>query len=270
MSQTKPNALVLAGNGLNCDEETRFAFEQAGAKAKIVHINDLIDGHRLDDYRILAFPGGFSYGDDTGSGNAMANRIRNNLWDELLDFVKKDRLMIGICNGFQVMVNLGLLPALGENYGERSVALVHNDSARYVDRWVDLDCSAYGPWLRGIARLSAPVAHGEGRFYTDHKTLEKLLERHIAVRYVGGEICAYQNRDPNPNGSLFHIAGITDQTGRLLGMMPHPERAIHQTQLPHWTWLREKAKREGRDPDKENHAQGLKFFENAVRYFEED
>ena len=131
----KPNVLVLTGYGINCDEETGFAFEKSGAKSELVHVNDLIEGHRrLSDYQILAFPGGFSYGDDTGAGNALANRIKNYLWEDVKTFVESDKLAIGICNGFQIMANLGLLPAIDGNYGERRVALVHNDSARYIDR----------------------------------------------------------------------------------------------------------------------------------------
>lgn len=135
-----PKVLVLTGYGINCDEETKFAFEKAGASADLIHVNDLIDNpSRLKDYQIVAFPGGFSYGDDTGSGNALAWKIRNHLGVER--FVNDDKLVIGICNGFQVLVNLGLLPALDKQYGQRQAALVHNESARYYDRWVDLEFS---------------------------------------------------------------------------------------------------------------------------------
>ena len=263
-----PTVLALTGYGINCDEETKFAFEKAGAKTDIVHINDLIDGHRrLGDYQILAFPGGFSYGDDTGSGNALANRIRNHLWDEVKRFVDDDHLAIGICNGFQVMVNLGLLPALNGNYGERRVALVHNDSARYLDRWVDLQFQGSSPWIKGIDRMSVPIAHGEGKFFVDDYTLAELRDKGIvAARYVTGDICNYQSLPANPNGSLDNIAGITDESGRLIGMMPHPERAIDFTHLPHWTLLREQYKREGKELPREG--SGMKIFENAVAYFE--
>ncbi len=264
----KPRVLVLTGYGINCDEETKFAFEKAGARADIVHINDLIDGHkRLEDYQISAFPGGFSYGDDTGSGNALANRVRNHLWNEMQRFVDDDHLAIGICNGFQVMVNLGLLPALNRDYGERKVALVHNDSARYIDRWVDLQFTGNSPWVDGIERMSVPIAHGEGKFFADNQTLAELTEKGlIAARYIAGEIFEYLGLPANPNGSLDNIAGITDESGRLIGMMPHPERAIDFTHLPHWTLLKEKYKRGERELPLEG--PGLKIFENAVRYFE--
>jgi phosphoribosylformylglycinamidine synthase len=264
----KPNALILTGYGINCDEETKFAFEKAGARAELVHINDLIDKHKkLEDYQILAFPGGFSYGDDTGAGNALANRIRNHLWEEVKEFVEKENLAIGICNGFQVMTNLGLLPAIDRQYGNRQVALVNNNSARYYDRWVDLKLEGKSPWTEGINEISLPIAHGEGKFYADDKTLEQInLKKLIVARYVKGEICNYQNLEANPNGSLDDIAGITDETGRVMGMMPHPERAIDFTHLPNWTFLKEKYKREGKEIPEEG--DGMKIFRNGVNYFE--
>ena len=152
----KPRVIVLSGYGLNCEEETLFAFEKAGAKGDIVHINDLIAGlKKMDDYQILAFPGGFSYGDDIGSGMAYANKMRNNMKDQYMEFMNKDKLAIGICNGFQIMVNLGLLPT---DHGETDqvVALTHNNSARYMDRWVDLKFNPNSPWTKRIDTLSLP------------------------------------------------------------------------------------------------------------------
>lgn len=263
----KPKVLVLSGYGLNCEEETAFAFELAGAQANIVHINDLIDGLKsLNNYQILAFPGGFSYGDDTGSGNAFANRIRNNLWEKLLSFIKKDKLVIGICNGFQIMVNLGLLPAFEGNYGVRQVALTHNNNARYTVRWVDLRITNKSPWLKGVKTLSLPIAHGEGKFFAPAKVLSTLKEKKlIALQYIKGEMCQYQNLEPNPNGSLKDIAAITDESGRLFGIMPHPERGIFFTHLPHWPLLKEKYRRQGKRLPK--NGPGLEIFKNGVRYF---
>ncbi len=260
-----PRALILTGYGINCDEETKFAFEKAGALADLTHINDLIGSpSKLDDYQIVAFPGGFSYGDDIGSGNALAWKIKNNLGVER--FVKGDRLVIGICNGFQVLVNLGLLPALENRYGERQVALVYNNSARYSDRWVDIEFSGKSPWIIDLSRMSVPIAHGEGKFYADPTTLQEMSRRNIiAARYVEGEICLYQILPANPNGSIGDIAGIADETGRIFGLMPHPERAIHFTHLPHWTFLKEKYQRQGREIPEE--ADGLKIFKNGVDYF---
>jgi len=261
-----PKALVLTGYGINCDEETKFAFEKAGAGADLVHVNDLIETpKKLEDYQIVAFPGGFSYGDDTGSGNALAWKIRNHLGVER--FADDNKLVIGICNGFQVLVNLGLLPALDKQYGQRQVALAHNESARYLDRWVDLEFSGKSPWVQGIEKMPVPIAHGEGNFYASPEVLRKINDKGlVAARYVEGEACEYQNLPANPNGSLENIAGITDETGRIFGLMPHPERAISFTHLPNWTFLREQYARAGKPmPDD---ADGIKIFKNGVKYFE--
>jgi len=263
---TNPKVLVLTGYGINCDDETKFAFEKAGATADLVHINDLIETpKKLESYQIVAFPGGFSYGDDTGSGNALAWKIRNNLGIER--FTAGNKLIIGICNGFQVLVNLGLLHALDGQYGQRQVALNHNVSARYLDRWVDLEFKGRSHWTKDIGRISLPIAHGEGKFYADPEVLDQINRKGlVAAKYIEGEICRQQRLTTNPNGSLEDIAGITDETGRIFGLMPHPERAISFTQLPHWTFLREQYTRAGREIPKE--AGGIKIFKNGVDYFE--
>lgn len=264
----KPKALVFSGYGLNSEEETKVAFELSGGKADIVHVNDLIDGIvHLDDYHILAFPGGFSYGDDTGAGNAYANRLRNHLWDKIQKFIIKDKLIIGLCNGFQILVALGLLPALDNKYGERQVALLPNSSARYTNRWVDLKAEGVAtPWLKNIKSFSTPMAHGEGRFYADPKTLKRLNQNgQIVLRYFRGEICHHQNLEANPNGSLEDIAGITDQTGKIFGLMPHPERGMLFTQLPNWPLLAQDFKRKGIKIPKL--APGIQIYKNGVDYF---
>jgi len=263
----KPKVIVLTGYGINCEEETAFAFNLAGAKSDIAHINDLISKDKnLENYQILVFPGGFSYGDDTGSGNAYANRLRNNFWQKILSFIQKDKLVIGICNGFQIMVNLGLLPAINNEFGQRQVALTHNNTARYIDRWVDLKIVNASPWLKDVKTISLPIAHGEGRFFAPTRILQKLAKNNqIALKYTKSEICRYQNLTPNPNGSLKDIGAITDKSGRLFGLMPHPERAIFFTQLPHWPYLKEKLKRNGKKIPK--YGPGLKIFQNAVKYY---
>lgn len=263
----KVKVIVLSGYGLNCEEETAYAFFKAGAQAEIIHINDLIDGYKnLSNFQILAFPGGFSYGDDTGSGNAFANRVRNHLWEKLKSFIKKDHLIIGICNGFQIMVNLGILPAFKGKYGERQVALTHNINARYTVRWVDLVIKNKSPWLKDMENISLPIAHGEGKFFAPPEVLKELeIKNLIALQYVRGEICQYQNLESNPNGSLKDIAGITDESGRLLGLMPHPERAIFFHHLPNWPYLKEKLKRENKKIPQ--FGTGLKIFKNGVNYF---
>lgn len=263
----KPRVLVFSGYGLNCEEETKYAFELAGAKADIVHINDLITNKKLiNRYQVLAFPGGFAYGDDMGAGNAYANKLRNNLGNELNNFIQKDKLTIGICNGFQIIANLGLLPALDGKYGERQMALLPNNSARYTVRWVDLKVISKSPWLKKINQLSIPIAHGEGRLYANKSTLDKLEHNlQIALKYIKGNICKHFRFEANPNGSLRDIAGITDESGKVLGLMPHPERGMFFTQLPHWTYLKEQYIRKGRKLPK--YADGLKIFKNAVNYF---
>lgn len=263
----KPKALIFSGYGFNSEDETKFGFELAGASCDIVHINDLISGkYRLSDYQITVFPGGFSYGDDTGSGNAYANKVRNHLWGEIVQFAEKDKLVIGICNGFQVLVNLGLVPAVNKDYGKRQVALMHNASARLVTRWTDLQVQTKSPWLANISELSLPVAHGEGKFFAPKKTLQLLNKKGIiALRYIAGETATYLDLPKNPNGSTEDIAGICDETGRIFGLMPHPERGMFFTQLPHWPYLAEQAKRKGEPLP--TYAYGLQIFQNAVDYF---
>lgn len=269
----RPHVLVLTGYGINCEEETRYAFEYAGAVAEIVHINDLIESPSiLSKFQIFVFSGGFSYGDDTGSGKALANKIKNNLFHEISSFLERDTLMLGICNGFQVMVNLGVIPNLSarpERPGE--AALLHNNSFRYQCRWVDLsvekDCPSV--FLKGIKSLHIPIAHGEGNFYAPPETIALLEERkQIAMRYAmpGGEP-ASGVFPMNPNGSINDIAAICDETGRITGMMPHPERGMFFSQRDDWTLLREEYRRRGKELPFES--DGISVFKNAVDYFKD-
>lgn len=252
----KPNVIILSGYGLNCESETKYAFELAGAKGKIVHINDLINNKNLlKEFQILAIPGGFAYGDDTGSGNAYSLKIKNHLWQEVLKFAERDRLVVGICNGFQILVNLGLLPAIDKKYGERQVALLPNISTRYTTGWPDLKIVNDTPWLSGINKISLPIAHGEGKFFASNKVLKQLNKKKlIAAKYI-----------INPTGTLENIAAITDESKRIFGLMPHPERAIFFTQLPNWPYLKEKYLREGKKVPE--FGPGLQIFENGVNYF---
>jgi phosphoribosylformylglycinamidine synthase len=277
--KTPPKIIVLSGYGLNCEEETAYAFNialrlRSGSSTggvDIVHINDLIDRpNLLKRYQILAIPGGFSYGDDLGSGRAYANKLDNHLKKQLLDFTAKDKLVIGICNGFQVLTNLGLLPGV----------LTFNDNNRYTDRWVDikiqlplkipikaLDGNLQGsPWLKGIFHLSLPIAHGEGKFMADDETLTSIKkQKMVGGVYYKGEMCGYQNLAPNPNGSTLNIAMLTSANGKILGTMPHPERAMFFTQLPNWPLIKEKLIRAGKPLPK--YANGLQIFKNAINYF---
>ena len=264
----KPSALIITGYGINCEEETAYGFQTAGAKTKIVHINDLIDGlDSLEKYEIIAFPGGFAYGDDTGAGKAFANRVKNHLMEKVQKCLERDRLIIGICNGFQVISNIGLVPAFEKKYSEQKVALTRNAQARYNCRWTDLKVENNSPWLKNIKTLSLPIGHGEGNFYTDKKTLAQLKKnKQIALRYVRGEVTKYLDLPANPNGSLDNIAGITDETGRVLGLMPHPDRALFFTERPDWPFLKEKYKREGKKLP--NEGPGMQIFKHAIRYFQ--
>lgn len=256
---SKPKALVMSGYGLNCEEETRYAFELAGAQADIVHINDLIDRKKyMENYQILAFPGGFSYADDIGSGRAFANKVKNHLSEALKKFIQKEKLVIGICNGFQILANLDIFSV--------KIALTHNANARYTVRWVDVKVENDSPWFRGIDTISLPIAHGEGKLYADPLTLSHMNKKHlVALRYMKGSICTYQNLIANPNGSLDNIAGITDESGRVFGLMPHPERAVFFTQLPNWPYIKESYERLGKPLPKKG--PGLDIYKNAVLYF---
>ncbi|MES3031948.1 MAG: phosphoribosylformylglycinamidine synthase I [Patescibacteria group bacterium] len=245
----KPKIIIMSGYGLNCEEETKFAFESAGGSADIVHINDLIANPKmLSKYQILAFPGGFSYGDDTGSGKAYANKFKNHLAKELTEFLSQDALVLGICNGFQIITNLGILPG----------ALAHNKNGMYIDRWVDLEVGGISPWLKGIKKISLPIAHGEGHYTISKKEYENMKKnKQIAFTYTKGDICKFQNLEENPNGSDFGIAGVLAYNGRVLGMMPHPERGMFSHQSPLWQ-MNKKGSKEGA---------GLQIFKNAVKYF---
>jgi phosphoribosylformylglycinamidine synthase I len=267
----KPNVLVLTGFGLNCDHETAYAFELAGAAAKRVHINALIAGDvDLDDFQILAFGGGFSWGDDHGAGVIQALRMKTNLGDRLLAFVAAKKLVVGICNGFQTLVNLGLLPGIDGDYSRRSVALTNNDCGNFQDRWVRLVVDPASPcvFTNGIDTIDLPVRHGEGKFYAQETTMKALTQGHqIAMQYARPDGRPADGAFPhNPNGSLLDVAGICDPSGRIFGLMPHPEAYNHVTNHPDWTRQSERGKRDGTD-----HGQtiglGIRIFENAVGYF---
>jgi phosphoribosylformylglycinamidine synthase len=215
-------------------------------EADIVHINDLIERRKqLSDYRLLVFPGGFSYGDDTGAGNAFANRVRNNLWEELEAFLEGENLVLGICNGFQILANLGLVPAF-RSHGSRDIALMPNKKGVLECRFVTLKPVADNLWTRGIERISCPVAHGEGNFSCSKETLNQLKkQKQIAFTYCREDLSAANGEYPfNPNGSIDDIAGITSADGKVLGLMPHPERAMEFTNLYNWPLRREQMKRE--------------------------
>lgn len=256
------NALILTGFGINCDRETALAFERAGAKADRVHLNDLAENPaQLAGYQILAIPGGFSFGDDVASGRILANRLRYRLGAPLKKFVAAGKLAIGICNGFQVMVKMGLLPLFDDEFTQE-MTLTHNDSGRFDNRWVNLqvDPASRCVWLQGITSLEVPIRHGEGKFIPrDNATLARLKSQGQAVlRYARTDGNPANGTFPeNPNGSVDDIAGICDPSGRIFGLMPHPEAFLHRTNHPRWT--REDLPEEGA---------GLQMFRNAVQYVE--
>lgn len=257
----KPRLLVLTGYGINCDYETEFAFNMhsVGGDARRVHINDLIDGYdSLDKYQILAFPGGFSFGDDIAAGKVLALKFEYGLGPQLEKFVNDGKLIIGICNGFQAIVKMRLLPRLDSSQ-QQEVTLTFNDSGRFEDRWVYLKVNPDSPcvFTRGIERLYLPVRHGEGKFVPASETVRGQLShnRQVVVQYCDAEgrtDCFYPL---NPNGSIDSIAGVCDPTGRIFGLMPHPEGYLFRTQHPRWT--RENLAEEGA---------GVQVFRNAVDF----
>ncbi len=266
-----PAVCVLTGYGINCDVETEFAFNSVGGRAERVHVNDLIEGRRrLKEFQIFVVPGGFSFGDDIASGKVLANKIRTHLRGELLEFIEGDRLILGICNGFQVLVKMGLLPGLDGPFVQQ-VTLTYNRSGRYEDRWVYLKVEdSPCVFTRGLETLYLPVAHGEGRF-TDGVHKGAVLRRIessslVALRYADEHGNPADGRFPlNPNGSDNDIAGVCDPSGRIFGLMPHPERFLHYTHHPCWTRAACEFFRSDRFPPMEG--AGAAIFRNAVRYF---
>ncbi|MEE4358057.1 MAG: phosphoribosylformylglycinamidine synthase subunit PurQ [Desulfococcaceae bacterium] len=257
--------LVLTGYGLNCDQETAYAFELAGAKARRVHINSLIDGSvSLAGFQIMVFGGGFSWGDDHGAGVIQAVRMRTHIGDQMLEFIEKGNLVMGICNGFQTLVNLGLLPGFDGDYRSRSVALAANDCGNFRDQWVGLKANPESPcvFTKGLDFMEFPVRHGEGKFYAEKEVCDRLIaNEQVVLRYALPDSSPAEGAFPaNPNGSLYDIAGICDPTGRVFGLMPHPEAYNHVCNHPDWT--RQKAK--GEVPEGET--PGIKMFRNAVEY----
>jgi phosphoribosylformylglycinamidine synthase len=275
-----PRVLILRAPGTNCDQETAYAFEVAGGQPEVVHLNRLLENPRLaESYQILALPGGFSYGDDISAGRIFGNQIRHHLGDCLQEFKAAGKLIIGICNGLQILVKSGVL--LPDKADEPLATLTLNDSGKFEDRWVHLQvCGDKCAFLRGIERMYLPVAHAEGKFVArDEATLRRLDEAgQLVLRYSddrsqfqassakpeqGTSTCNWEPETchavlpypANPNGAQRNVAGLCDETGRVFGLMPHPERHIDPTQHPRWT-------REARE-----RGDGLAIFENAVRYF---
>jgi len=258
---TQVNALVLRAAGINCDVETQHALELAGAEAQRIHVNRIIENpDLLDSFQILVIPGGFSYGDDVAAGKILANQIIHHLSDRLREFIESGKIVLGICNGFQVLIKTGILGKI-EPTSKQQITITNNDSGRYEDRWVYLEPSSKKcVFIDQSRRIYLPVAHGEGKIVFDNnETLEKLkADDRIALRYVD-ENGNFGPFPINPNGSTDSIAGLCDSTGRVMGLMPHPERFVRFTQHPHWTRLADKSRADGRT-----------IFDNAVKYVKQN
>lgn len=241
--------LVLRVDGTNCDEETAYAFKLAGSETEVVHINELIRGRKaLEDFQIVAIPGGFAHGDDVASGKILATLIRFKLNRDFIRFIESGRLVIGICNGFQAIVKAGLLPAFA-GFGRQEATLAGNDSGYFIDRWVRLRLVNKGKCIftRGMkGEIFVPVNHGEGKFVASPEIIRKLEAKdQVVFRYVD-----------NPNGSLNDIAGICNTEGNVFGLMPHPEKFVSKYTHPHWTRVR----------NLPEEGDGLAIFKNAVAY----
>jgi phosphoribosylformylglycinamidine synthase len=256
---------VLTGLGLNCEVETARAFELVGAAPRLVHLLDLLEGRRrldFSDTQILAFVGGFAFGDHLGAGFVFANRIRWRLYDQLVRFIEDGGLALGICNGFQTMVRLGMLPGIDGDYRTQRATLAPNDRLGYRDAWVTLGVEQGSPcvWTRGIDTLELPSRHGEGKLLTDPDTQERLeTDRLVAVRYLDADGFPTESWPANPNGSPGGIAGLCDPSGRIFGLMPHPDAFLYPFQHPQWPRLRltGEAPAEGA---------GLAIFRNGVEF----
>jgi phosphoribosylformylglycinamidine synthase len=264
MKQVK--VFILRAPGTNCDMETGGAFQKAGALSDAFHINEWISNPSLiHQYQVLALPGGFSYGDDIGSGTVLGNEITRRLIGEISRFIEDGKLILGICNGFQVLVKTGFLPGLSGDPKKptRQASLFTNDSARYEDRWVYLrkysdKCVFTKNFPQETVYL--PVAHGEGKFITEDKeTLGKIIANdQVVFRYCDAKGKPTHRYPLNPNGAMDNIAAICDTTGRIMGMMPHPERFQEITNHPRWT------------REKPAFPHGMLIFQNAVEYVKEN
>ncbi len=271
MSINKVRVLILTGYGLNCDYETAFSFELSGAEVRRVHINDLIDNSvNLKDYHILVFGGGFSWGDDHGAGVVQAIRIKTNIGEKILEFVNRGSLVLGICNGFQTLVNMGLLPGFDCDYTKRQVALTHNDCGNFRDQWVHLRVNSNSKcvFTKGMDFVDFPVRHGEGKFYAESDIVNKIeADNQVVFRYVRKDGSPASLKFPeNPNGSLNDIAGICDPTGRIFGLMPHPEAYNHYTNHPDWTRNKELVKRGKMQSLKNTMSPGIQLLKKGVDF----
>jgi phosphoribosylformylglycinamidine synthase len=270
---SKVRSLVLTGFGINCEEEMAAAYRLAGADADIVHLNEVLKGKcSIHDYDVLNFPGGFSFGDDLGSAKVLANKFKykkmesgKKFIDDIDDFIKNGNYIIGVCNGFQALVKIGLLPNLNGNY-EQEATLTYNDSGKFEDRWVTcrVNENSRTPFLNDIDLIELPVRHGEGKLIFENDSIRE------EVRKAGLNCLTYVDKagNPtaeyplNPNGSELNCAALSDKSGQVFGLMPHPEAFLSLYNHPNWGRLKRS------NPDISDDGQGLKLFTNIVRHIE--
>ncbi len=266
------NALVITGFGINCEEEMAAAWQLAGATPRIVHLNEVLNGSvDVHAYQVISLPGGFSFGDDLGSGKVLANKIRfaplpsgRTLLAEIRSFLDAGGFIIGICNGFQALVKMGLLPGVTDDGQE--VTLTTNKSGIFEDRWVHCKVRAgtHTPFLKGIDVIPLPVRHGEGRLLVRDAALRAQIQDQgldcMAYCTPQGELTG--TYPANPNGADLHCAALTDRSGQVLGMMPHPEAFLSLYNHPDWPALRR------RDREIDEEGAGLRIFRNLVEHLQ--
>lgn len=267
----KVKALIITGYGINCEEEMTAAYRLAGAEAEIVHLNDIFSEKRsIHNYDILNFPGGFSFGDDLGSGKVLSNKMKFKklksgklFFDDIQDFLEEGKFILGVCNGFQFLVKMGLLPNVN-NETEQEVTLTRNSSAKFEDRWIYIKVNENSktPFLNGIDKIFLPVRHGEGKLIIKNEKIQKeIIEKNLnCLTYCDKDGKDTSEYPLNPNGSELNCAGLTDETGRVFGLMPHPEAFLSLYNHPNWSQLKRQK------PEISEDGEGLEIFRNIVEY----
>ncbi len=269
------NALVPTGFGLNCDNETDYSLIKAGANSQKRHLNEIFDKPELiHDYHILVLGGGFSWADDHGAGHILGKRTKRKLGDHLYRFIDDGKLILGICNGSQAGASMGIVPGFDEDYQAEKVAFTYNDCGNFINQWVGLKVNpdTNCVFTKGIDYIEFTIRHGEGKFYADEGTLNRIVSQNqVVLQYCKTDTKELANGEypANPNGSLEDIAGICDETGRILMMMPHPEAYNHFTNYPTWTRDKHFLEKEGKQIESRE-GQGVQIFRNAVEYIKEN
>lgn len=268
---TAVKSLVITGFGINCEEEMAAAYHLAGATADIVHLNEILLGQvSIHQYDILNFPGGFSFGDDLASGKVVSNKIKFKklpsgkvLLDEIKQFLADGKYILGVCNGFQMLVRMGLLPNTNSDF-EPEATLSNNNSGKFEDRWVycKVNNAAQTPFLKGITQMALPARHGEGKLiFMDDEMRAKVSKEHLnCLTYCTEDGVETAEYPANPNGADLNCAGLTNPTGQVLGLMPHPEAYLSLYNNPNWGQIKRN------NPDITEEGEGLKIFTNIVEH----